>query len=161
MSEFSAAHWLIWGMVVVEAVPGPRLAVWGWSTLMWMFLKQSLTSTMSSHFCLHLLQLKSWKFTCFSCVSFVAIFKAFFSKWHQMWIGGKILKIRRMLSWLKGSWCLSSKLSDLYHIGSREMACFICSVTLETEAQVSFVQRQSNRICYLHHIVGVGITWNI
>lgn len=110
----------------------------------------AVTFTLISHFCLHLLKLKSQKFTCFICVSFVAIFKALYSsvKWHQVWLlGGKALKIRSMLSWLKGSWCLSSKLSDLYWIGIREMACFICSVTLETEAHISSVQRQSNRIC--------------
>lgn len=78
-----------------------------------------------------------------------------------MTIGGKTLEMGRMLSWPKGSSCPSSKLPDLYHTGIRKLARFICSVTLEAEAQVSFVHIESNRISFLHHIVVVGVFWNV
>lgn len=78
-----------------------------------------------------------------------------------MTIGDKTLEMGRMLSWPKGSSCPSSKLPDLYHTGIRKLARFICSVTLEAEAQVSFVHIESNRISFLHHILVVGVFWNV
>lgn len=89
VSGFSAAWRPIWGMVV-----GRRSHTWGHTRCRSLIhpdidAPDSVAFILISHFCLHLLELKSRKFPCFICVPLTAILKAHFDKWHRVWLLGE------------------------------------------------------------------------